>query len=257
LDFFEAVSENFLDTEGRPLEILLRVAERTPIILHGVSLSIGSADALRVDFLRKLKALAARIDARWISDHLCWSSIDGNHLHDLLPLPYDREALRHVASRVRSAQKILGNPLILENPSTYLAFRRSTMTEWEFLARLAEETGCGILLDINNVYVSSVNHSFDPHEYVDAIPKDRVAYLHLAGHTRYATHILDTHSDHVADPVWDLYVRTQRRFGGRATLLEWDEDIPTFEVVARELDAARRRLRRAGMAALGRAHAAR
>ncbi|HKE00363.1 MAG TPA: DUF692 domain-containing protein [Planctomycetota bacterium] len=240
VDFFEAVTENFLGTRGRPLEVLDRVAERWPVLLHGVSMSIGSTDPLDLDYLRRVRELALRMRSPWVSDHVCWSSTSGQHLHDLLPLPYDEPTLRHVVDRARRAQDVLGLPLAFENPSTYLAFRRSTMPEWEFVARLAEEADCGLLLDVNNVYVSAMNHGFDPERYVDAMPADRVFYFHLAGHTRLATHILDTHSDHVADPVWRLYARAQERCGGKPTLLEWDESIPTFPVLERELRRAKR-----------------
>jgi hypothetical protein len=243
VDWFEALTENFLDTGGRPLRVLEEVAERYPVVLHGVSLSIGSTDPLDLDYLDKVAALAQRVRARWVSDHLCWSSVGRFHLHDLLPLPYTEEALRHVVGRVRRVQDVLGRPLVLENPSSYLVYAHSTMTEWEFLARAAQEGDCGILLDVNNVYVSSVNHDFDPVAYVEAIPPERVVYFHLAGHTRFETHLLDTHSARVADPVWNLYRRAQERTGGRGTLLEWDEDIPPLPVVLRELDRARAALR--------------
>jgi uncharacterized protein (UPF0276 family) len=250
VDLFEVVTENFLDTEGRPMDVLDEVARSYRVILHGVSLSIGSTDPLDTRYLTKVAALARRVDAPWVSDHVCWSSTGGVQMHDLLPLPYDGPTLRHVARRVKQVQRFLGRPLVLENPSTYLAFRQSTMTEWEFLARLTEATGCGLLLDVNNVYVSSVNHGFDANEYVDAIPRGRVVYFHLAGHTRYSTHLLDTHSDHVADPVWELYIRAQNRFGGRSTILEWDENIPEFPVVLRELTKAKDLLTREGRRAV-------
>lgn len=245
VDFFEIVTENFLDTEGRPMEVLDAVAEHYPIILHGVSLSIGSVDAVDYEFLTKVKSLAERVRTPWISDHVCWSSQGGVQVHDLLPLPYDESTLKHVVKRAKQIQQFLGRPLVLENPSSYLQFTFSTMSEWEFLARLAEEADCGLLLDVNNVYVSSVNHNFDPKEYIKAIPADRVVYFHLAGHTRFETHILDTHSDHVVDGVWELYTLAQKRFGGRSTILEWDEDIPKFDVVKAELDKAKEALRRA------------
>ncbi len=246
VDFFEALTENFLDTGGRPLDVLDRVAARYPIVLHGVSMSIGSTDPLDLGFLKKVKALAARARARWISDHVCWSSVGGEQLHDLLPLPYTEPALRHVVSRIRRVQDALGSPLVLENPSSYLVLAHSTMPEWEFLARMAEEADCGLLLDVNNVYVSSVNHGLDPERYLGGIPPDRVVAFHLAGHTRLATHLLDTHSARVADPVWRLYEKAQRCTGGRAsTVVEWDEDIPPFPVVQRELERAKAALRRA------------
>ena len=239
VDWFEVLSENYLDTGGRPLHVLDQVAERYPVVLHGVSMSIGSTDRLDRGYLKKLKALARRTGAHWISDHLCWTGVLGRNTHDLLPMPYTEEALRHTARRVRQVSEILERPLVLENPSSYVEFAASTMTEWEFLSRLCAESDCGLLLDVNNVYVSSFNHSFDPREYVDAIPADRVVQYHLAGHTHKGTHILDTHSDHARPEVWDLYARSGRRTGNVATLYEWDEDVPAFEVVHREAEKAR------------------
>jgi uncharacterized protein (UPF0276 family) len=239
VDWFEALSENFMDTGGRPLYVLDQVAERYPIALHGVSMSIGSTDPLNLEHLRKLKALADRTRAHWVSDHLCWTGVLGRNTHDLLPMPLTEEALRHTIRRVRQASEVLERPLVLENPSSYVEFTASTMPEWEFLGRLAEESDCGLLLDVNNVYVSSFNHGFDPNAYVDAIPADRVVQYHLAGHTNKGTHILDTHSDHAVPEVWELYRRAVARTGRVATLYEWDEDIPAFEVVHAEALKAR------------------
>jgi uncharacterized protein (UPF0276 family) len=239
VDWFEVLSENFLDTGGRPLYVLDQIAERYPVALHGVSLSIGSSDPLDLAYLAKLKALAARTRAHWVSDHLCWTGILGRNTHDLLPMPYTEEALAHTVARVRRVSEILERPLVIENPSSYVEFVQSSMAEWEFLARLAEDADCGLLLDANNVYVSSFNHGFDPNAYIDALPEDRVVQYHLAGHTHNGTHIIDTHSDHVIDPVWELYRRSCARTGGAATLLEWDEDIPSFEVVHAEALKAR------------------
>jgi len=234
IDWFEAISENYMVPGGRPLHSLMRVRERWPLALHGVSLSIGSTDPLDLAYLDRLKALADRVEPAWISDHLCWTGVAGRNVHDLLPMPYTEEALRHTAARVRQVSEILERPLVLENPSSYVEFKDSTMTEWDFLTRLAEESDCGLLLDVNNVYVSSFNHSFDPKEYVDGIPADRVVQYHLAGHTNKGTHIVDTHSDHAIPEVWDLYGRSCRRTGNVATLYEWDEDIPEFEVLHAE-----------------------
>jgi len=239
VDWFEVLSENFLDTGGRPGYVLDRVAERYPVALHGVSLSIGSTDPLDRAYLRKLKALAGRTRARWVSDHLCWTGVLGRNTHDLLPLPYDEETLRHVTGRVKQVQDALERPLVLENPSTYLAFARSTMPEWEFLARLCDGSGCGLLLDVNNVYVSSFNHGFDPCRYVDAIPADRVVQVHLAGHTNHGTHILDTHDGPAIDAVWDLYARLCARTGPVSTLFEWDASIPPLAAVRAEAEKAR------------------
>lgn len=239
VDWFEVLSENFMDTGGRPLHVLDRVVERYPVALHGVSLSIGSTDPLDRAYLRKLKALADRTRARWVSDHLCWTGVLGRNTHDLLPLPYDEATLRHVSRRVKQVQDALERPLVIENPSTYLAFARSTMPEWEFLARLCDDSGCGLLLDVNNVYVSGFNHGFDPRQYLDAIPADRVVQVHLAGHTHHGTHILDTHDGPAIDAVWDLYARLCARTGPVATLFEWDASIPPLAEVRAEAEKAR------------------
>jgi uncharacterized protein (UPF0276 family) len=250
VDWFEVLSENYLDTGGRPLFVLDQVVGRYPVALHGVSLSIGSTDPLDRAYLVKLKALARRTRAHWVSDHLCWTGVLGRNTHDLLPLPYTEATLRHVAARVREVQDFLERPLVLENPSTYVGFTESTMTEWEFLTRLCTEADCGLLLDVNNVYVSAFNHGFDATEYVEHVPADRVVQYHVAGHTHKGTHILDTHNDHVVDPVWELFGHTIRQIGLRATLLEWDADIPEFNVVHREvLKAGRWREQEAANAA--------
>ncbi len=233
--FFEVLTENYLDTGGRPIFILDQIAERYPLVMHGVSMSVGSTDPIDFGYLGKVKALADRIRAHWIGDHVCWTGVLGRNTHDLLPLPYTEETLAHVVSRVRTIQDFLERPLVLENPSTYLEFAPNSMPEWEFIARMAEAADCGLLFDVNNVYVSAFNHGFDPDAYVDAIPADRVCQYHLAGHTHKGTHILDTHSDHVVDPVWRLYGRAIHRTGPCATLLEWDADIPAFEVVHAEV----------------------
>lgn len=242
VDWFEAISENFMRTHGRPRDVLDEVAATYPVVLHGVSLSIGSTDPFDRGYLRHLSALARRTSAPWISDHLCWTGVAHRTSHDLLPVPYTESALRHLVSRVREVQERLERPIALENPSSYVEFRSSDIPEWEFLARLAEDADCALLLDVNNVYVSSENHHFDPVRYIDAIPADRVVQFHLAGHTRYATHVLDTHSDYVADPVWDLYELAWSRTGARSTLVEWDDDIPSFDVVHAEVEKARARV---------------
>lgn len=240
VDWFEIVTENFLDTGGRPLWVLDQIAERYPIVLHGVSMSIGSTDPLNLDYLRKVKALASRVRAAWVSDHVCWTGVAGRNLHDLLPVPYTEAALRHLVRRIRRVQEFLERPLVLENPSSYVEFTSSSIPEWEFIARMAEGADCGLLLDVNNVYVSAFNHGFDPEEYIRAIPPDRVAYYHVAGHTRFGTHLLDTHVGPVVDPVWKLYGLAHRLSGGRSALLEWDENIPPFPVVHREVLKARK-----------------
>jgi uncharacterized protein (UPF0276 family) len=235
VDWFEVISENFMDSGGRPRYVLEQVAERYAVVMHGVSLSIGSTDPLNFDYLTRLKRLAGAVKARWVSDHLCWTGVAGLNAHDLLPIPLNEQTLRHVAARVRTVQEFLERPLVLENPSSYVTFADSTMTEWEFLTRLAEEADCGLLLDVNNVYVSSVNHDFDPAEYVRGVPAERVVQFHIAGHTHCGTHIIDTHDDHVIDPVWELYRLAHRLTGGAATLLEWDAKIPEFPVVHAEV----------------------
>ncbi|MBM3734436.1 MAG: DUF692 domain-containing protein [Acidobacteria bacterium] len=240
VDWFEILSENYMDTGGRPLYVLDQVAERYPVVLHGVSMSVGSTDPVNFEYLRKLKSLAQRINARWVSDHLCWTGVAGLNVHDLLPMPYTDESLRHVVERIRVISDFLERPLVLENPSTYLEFHVSTWNEWDFMAEMAGQANCGLLLDVNNVYVSAFNHGWDANAYIDRIPADRVVQIHLAGHTHKGTHILDTHSDHVVDPVWELYRRVYQRMGGIATLLEWDEDVPDFETVHAEALKARR-----------------
>jgi hypothetical protein len=240
MDWFEILSENFIDTEGRPLYFLDQIAERYPIAMHGVSLSIGSTDPLDFEFLAKLRALAARVRAVWMGDHICWTGVAGLNGHDLYPVPYTEGSLRHLVERVRIAQDFLERPLVLENPSTYLTFQASSMPEEEFIARLADEADCALLLDVNNVYVTCRNHDLDPFEYLGAIPYDRVVQIHLAGHTDHGTHCIDTHNGRVTDPVWDLYAEVQRRRGNTATLLEWDADIPKFDVLQREVGRANR-----------------
>jgi len=242
--WFEVISENYMDSGGRPAHLLDRIAERYPIVLHGVSMSIGGTDPLDLGYLARLKALARRVRAVWVSDHLCWTGVRRRNSHELLPMPYTAESLRHVVRRVRQVQEILGRPLVLENPSSYCEFAASTMPEWEFLAAVAEEADCGILLDCNNVYVSAFNHGFDPERYVRAIPHDRVVQYHVAGHTNHGDFLLDTHSDRVIDPVWEIYRLSNGLSGGRATLLEWDERIPPFPVLVEEVEKARRFLPR-------------
>jgi uncharacterized protein (UPF0276 family) len=239
VDWFEILSENYMDIGGRPAYMLDQIAERYPIVMHGVSLNVGSTGKLDRAYLRKLKQLAKRTGARWVSDHLCWTGVAGLNTHDLLPMPYTDESLRHVARRVRQIAEILERPVVLENPSTYLEFAASTWRECDFVAALCAESDCGLLLDVNNVYVSSFNHGSDPAAYIDALPADRTVQIHLAGHTNYGTHILDTHSDAVIDAVWELYRRATARMGRVSTLLEWDEAIPSFELVHAEALKAR------------------
>jgi hypothetical protein len=240
VDWFEAISENFMDSGGRPRAVIREVAEHYPLVLHGVSLSIGSADPLNLDYLRRLKLLADEVKPAWISDHLCWTGVLGLNSHDLLPMPLTEESLAHVAARVLQAQDVLERPLILENPSSYVRFAHSTMEEPEFLRRLAEETGCGLLLDVNNVFVSCFNAGTDPAAYIDAFPCDRVVQMHLAGHQHRGSHIVDTHDRPVRPEVWDLFRLAWARTGGAATLLEWDDHIPSFAECHAEVLKAKR-----------------
>lgn len=238
VDWFEVLSENFMQTRGRPLDYLGPIAERYPVALHGVSLSIGSTDPLDRGYLHELAALRDRTRAAWVSDHLCWTGVSGKNTHDLLPLPYTEESLRHVARRVQEVQEILGAPLALENPSTYLEHASSTMTEWDFLRELAREADCALLLDVNNVYVSARNHGFDPATYLAALPFDRVVQIHVSGHTDHGTHVVDTHIGPVVDPVWEL-LRIARRRCDASVLLEWDAEIPDFATTHAEALKAR------------------
>jgi uncharacterized protein len=240
VDWFEIISENYMHTAGRPVHILDQIAEHYPIVMHGVSMSIGSTDPLDWDYLRELKKLRDRVKARWLSDHLCWTGVRSKNSHDLLPMPYTEEALAHVAARVKQVQDFLEAPLALENPSSYAEFAGSTMGEAEFLAALAREADCAILLDVNNVYVSSFNHGFDAIGYIDTLPMDRVVQFHVAGHTSYETHIIDTHIGPVIGEVWKLFEHAYRRAGGVATLLEWDAEIPSFERTFEEALIAKR-----------------
>lgn len=242
--WFEIISENFMDSAGRPRYVLDQIAERYPVVMHGVSLSIGSSDPLNWDYLTKLKRLAAAIQPRWISDHLCWTGVLGLNTHDLLPLPFTEASLQHVIERVRIVQDFLERPLVLENPSSYVTFRMSTMPEWEFLTRVTEGADCGVLLDVNNVYVSSKNHDFDACDYLQQIPPERVVQIHLAGHTDCGTHLIDTHDGPVISPVWQLYRQAIELTGPVSTLLEWDARIPSFPEMHAEALKAREWLSR-------------
>lgn len=234
VDWFEVISENFLEPGGRPWAVLKRARERAPVVLHGVSLGIGNTDPLDEQYLASLAELIARVEPAWVSDHLCWGGHGGHYAHDLLPLPYSEEALAHVVERVVQVQERLGRPLLLENVSSYVAFRSSTLPEWEFLVELARRAGCGLLLDVNNVLVSARNHGFSPEAYVDALPQEHLGQIHLAGHTDAGTYLFDSHIGPVPDAVWALYRRVIARVGPLPTLVEWDEAVPPFEVVAAE-----------------------
>jgi uncharacterized protein (UPF0276 family) len=239
VDWFEAISENYMVAGGRPVAALERARSQAPLVLHGVSLSIGSTDPLDEAYLRALESLVARFEPAWISDHLCWSGVGGHYAHDLLPLPYTEEALAHVVGRIEEVQERLGRRLLIENVSSYLTYAHSTIAEWEFLGAVAERADCGILLDVNNVHVSAENHGFDAREYLAGVPAERVGQIHLAGHTDMGTHLLDTHDGPVIDAVWDLYRLALRRFGRVSTLVEWDDHIPAFDVVCAEAERAR------------------
>ncbi len=239
VDWFEVISENYLGCQGWRHHALLQIAQHYPLVLHGVSLSIGSSDPLNTDYLAQLKQLACETDAAWVSDHLCWTGVAGQTTHDLLPLPLNEETLAHVVQRIRTVQEVLERPLVIENPSSYARFTADTMPEWEFLARMAEAADCGLLLDVNNVYVSSVNHGFDTLAYLNALPTHRVVQMHLAGHQHCGTHIVDTHDAPVSNPVWQLYRQAVQRFGPVSTLLEWDDKIPPLFELQAELDKAR------------------
>jgi uncharacterized protein len=245
IDWFEALTENYLVPGGKPLDYLMRIRERYPMVLHGVSMSIGSTQPLDHAYLAQLKALAARVEPAWISDHLCWTGIAGRNMHDLLPLPYTEEALANVVERVRTVQDVLGRRILLENVSSYVTYRDSQVSEWEFLREIAQRADCLLLLDVNNIYVSSVNHEFDPLEYLQAIPVDRVQQIHLAGHENHGDYLIDTHDHPVPDPVWELYDAAVRRFGSVSTMIERDDNIPPLEELCSELDAARQLAERA------------
>lgn len=243
VDWFEIISENFMDNFGYARHVLERMAAIRPVVMHGVSLSIGSTDPLDWHYLNGLRALAEFVRPKWISDHLCWTGVAHVNTHDLLPMPLTEESLRHVAARVRQVQDFLGRPLVLENPSTYLEFKESTITEWDFLSALARETGCGLLLDVNNVYVSSYNHGFDPEHYIRSLPHDSIVQIHLAGPSDCGQYLVDTHDQPVPAPVWRLYKLAQELTGGVSTLLEWDAKIPDFPELVAELHKAEAALR--------------
>ncbi|KPK34367.1 MAG: hypothetical protein AMJ66_03890 [Betaproteobacteria bacterium SG8_40] len=239
VDWFEALSENYMVPGGKPLYYLDRIRAEYPVVLHGVSLSIGSTDPLDLDYLKALKALADRIQPAWVSDHLCWTGFARKNIHDLLPLPYTTEAARHVAARIAQVQDFLQRPILIENVSSYVNFDRSEMTEWEFLAEISERTDCLLLLDVNNVYVSGFNHGFDPRQFIDALPAHRIQQIHLAGHSHCGTHIIDTHDAPVIDEVWDLYRHAIEKLGPVATMIERDDHIPDLATLVSELEQAR------------------
>jgi uncharacterized protein (UPF0276 family) len=234
VDWFEIISENYMVDGGRPLHVLDQILERYHVVQHGVSMYFGNSQRPNRDHLRRLKTLTKRTQTPWLSDHLCWGSVDGRFTHDLLPMPYTWEAVNAAARNIREVQDFLEIPVAVENVSSYAEFHASEMSEWEFLCEVVERADCGILLDVNNIYVSSQNHTFDPLDYVNAVPAARVAQIHIAGHTKYERFILDTHDHAVCDPVWKIYKRAIERCGRTATLLEWDDKIPSFGEVHRE-----------------------
>ncbi len=234
VDWFEIISENFMVDGGRPLEVLDSILEQYRVVQHGVAMYLGSTDGLDREHLRKLKRLVKRTNTPWLSDHLCWGSVDGRYTHDLLPLPYTFEAATHVAQRIREVRDYLEIPILVENVSSYAEFHASEMTEWEFLSEVVEKADAGILLDVNNIYVSSQNHGFNPYDYLNHIPHHRVGQFHIAGHSKFEKYILDTHDHPVLDPVWKMYDHAIRLTGPTATLLEWDDRIPSFDEVHHE-----------------------
>ena len=241
VDWFEVVTENFMGQGGRPLQVLEKVRTDYPIVLHGVSMSLGSVDPLSPQYLSRLRELARQFEPAWISDHLCWTGVGGRNLHDLLPLPYTEETVTWVARRIRQVQERLERTILIENVSSYMSFVHSTMSEWEFLGAVAERADCGILLDINNVYVSAFNHGFTPERYIDSVPASRVMQYHLAGHSDHGAYLLDTHDHPVCPAVWSLYERAARRFGPVSALVEWDDDIPEFATLEVTSNEARER----------------
>ena len=239
IDWLEIILENYMVPGGKPLHFLDRIRAEYPLVMHGVSLSIGSTTAFDKDYLRDLKKLADRVEPAWISDHLCWTGVHGQNMHDLLPLPYTEETAKHVAERVGIVQDYLGRQILLENVSSYASYVDSTMTEWEFISLICEKADCLLLLDVNNIYVSSYNHQFDAKAFIDGVPANRVQQIHLAGHHNHGDYIIDTHDAPVIDPVWDLYRYALSRFGPVSTMIERDDQIPELDELVQELQIAR------------------
>lgn len=242
VDWYEAISENYMGLSqsgsGRQLKVLENIRKNHEIVLHGVSLSIGSVDELNFDYLRRLKMLTERIEPRWISDHFCWTGVRGENLHDLLPLPFTKEAIDHLVPRILKVQDFLGRRILLENASSYISFKHSEMTEWEFVREVCERADCGLLLDVNNVYVNSVNHGFDPCTYLKALPVERIGQIHLAGHSQEGEILVDTHDGPVCDEVWDLFRSAVGLYGPVSTMVEWDAKIPEFSQLHAEIKKA-------------------
>lgn len=243
VDWFEIISENFMVDGGRPLYVLDQILERYRVVQHGVSMYFGSAEPLNREHLRRLKTLVKRTKTPWLTDHLCWGSVDGRYSHDLLPMPYTFEAARKTAQKIREVRDFVEVPIAVENVSSYAEFHVSEMTEWEFLTEVVEDADCGILLDVNNIYVSSRNHSFNPLDYLNNVPHERVAQIHIAGHSKFEKYILDTHDHAPIDPVWKLYAKAIELIGPTATLLEWDDLIPSFNEVHNEALKAKKFLK--------------
>ncbi|WP_455374676.1 MNIO family bufferin maturase [Kaarinaea lacus] len=239
VDWFEILSENYMVKGGKALYYLEAIREQYPVVMHGVSMSIGGTDPLDFDYLHQLKTLMDRANPEWISDHLCWTGQGNHNLHDLMPLPYNDEAISHVAERVKQVQDYLGTRILLENVSSYVTYKQSEMSEWEFYSRVVEEADCLMLLDINNIYVSARNHHFDPIDYINGVPPQRVQQFHLAGHTDYGHYVIDTHDHPVVDPVWELYGEALKRFGPVSTMIERDDQMPPFDELMAELNQAR------------------
>jgi hypothetical protein len=236
IDWFEILTENYLIPGGKPLHFLDQIKDRYPIVMHGVSLSLGSTDPLDFDYLKQVKDLIKRVDAKWMSDHLCWTGVNKINIHDLLPLPYTEEAVNHLAARIRQVQDYLGEQILIENVSSYLTYSHSVMTEWDFLRAIIEKADCKLLLDVNNIYVSAFNHGFDPQEYLEGIPIGSVQQIHLAGHSNNGDHIIDTHDAPIIDPVYHLYAKTLDRFGKVSTMIERDDHIPPLAELITELE---------------------
>lgn len=238
IDWFEILTENYLVPGGKPLYYLDKIRADYPIVMHGVSLSIGSTDPFDQDYLTQLKNLANRIQPKWISDHLCWTGVQGVNAHDLLPIPYTYEAVSHIVSRIQQVQDFLGQPILIENVSSYLTYKQSELSEWDFILEIVRQAGCGILLDVNNVYVSSINHQFNPLEYIHALPAHSVCQIHLAGHSNHGDYIIDTHDAPVSKEVWDLYAATIRHLGVVSTMIERDDNMPAFAELLAEVSHA-------------------
>ena len=240
VDWFEIITENYLVPGGKPLYYLDKIREHYPMVMHGVSLSIGSTDPLDKNYLKSVKKLANRVQPQWISDHLCWTGVNNNNNHDLLPLPYTEDAIGHISNRIIEVQDFLGQQILIENVSSYLTYKDSIMTEWDFINEILSRSGCLLLLDVNNVYVSSVNHQFNPLDYINALPSDKICQIHLAGHLNKGNYIIDTHDHEIIDAVWRLYEKTIKAHGMISTMIERDDNIPPLSELLEELTKAKK-----------------